>query len=283
VRELSRLATLWYRAHRRSLPWRGAGPWGVFVSEVMLQQTPVARVLPVYERWMARWPEPARQAEAAPADVLTAWGGLGYPRRARRLHASAAVMVEQHGGRVPHRLDDLLALPGVGPYTARAVAAFGFGQRHAVVDTNVRRVVARVVDGVDHPPPRADVVRVEALLPPEPPAAVEASAALMELGALVCRARPRCDVCPVAGLCRWRAAGRPATQRAPARPRFEGSDRQARGRLLAVLRSGADIDAAAAAEAVPDAARRRRALRGLVADGLVVADGPVWRFPHPGE
>ena len=136
-------ALAWYARHARDLPWRrtGTSPWAVLVSEFMLQQTPVARVLPVYQAWLARWPGPADLAAATPADAVRTWGKLGYPRRALRLRECAVVVTERHGGRVPDEVDDLLALPGVGAYTARAVAAFAFGQRQPVVDTNVRRLV----------------------------------------------------------------------------------------------------------------------------------------------
>src|SRR4051794_2660071 len=139
----------WYAAHARDLPWRapGTGPWAVLVSEVMLQQTPVARVEPVWRAWLDRWPTPADLAAASPADVIRAWGKLGYPRRALRLREAAVAVTERHGGVVPAEVAALEALPGIGTYTARAVACFGYGQRQPVVDTNVRRVVARLVHG----------------------------------------------------------------------------------------------------------------------------------------
>jgi A/G-specific adenine glycosylase len=266
----------WYATAARDLPWRRTSdPWAVLVSEVMLQQTPVARVLPAYEAWLARWPTPAALAAAPPGEAVRQWGRLGYPRRALRLHAAARAVVERHGGAVPDDLDALLALPGVGEYTARAVASFAYGQRHAVVDTNVRRVVARAVNGVaDAGPPSTarDLRETAALLPPDPAAAARFGAALMELGALVCTARtPRCDGCPVAASCEWRLAGRPAYD-GPAKPRqaYDGTDRQARGALLAVLRATAGpVSGAALVAAWPEPVQRARALDGLVADGLV--------------
>jgi A/G-specific adenine glycosylase len=265
----------WYAVEARDLPWRRAGvsPWGVLVSEVMLQQTPVARVAPAWQAWLDRWPTPGSLAADEPGEAVRAWGRLGYPRRALRLHAAATAVVERHGGQLPSAVPDLLALPGVGDYTARAVAAFAFRQRQPVVDTNVRRVVARAVEGVaDAPVTRRDLALVESLLPPEDEPAATASVALMELGALVCVARsPRCPVCPVERSCAWRAAGSPALAAPVRRPQaWAGTDRQARGRLLGALRDSAEpVPADRLARMWDDAAQRARALDGLVADGLV--------------
>ncbi len=276
--ELRRLLS-WFADVRRDLPWRhpDAGAWAVLVSEIMLQQTPVVRVLPVYAAWLARWPEPASLAAEASGEAIRAWGRLGYPRRALRLHEAARVVVARHGGHVPDDVDALLALPGVGTYTARAVAAFAHGQRHAVIDTNVRRVVARWRQG------RADVATmplpvVEALLPEPAAEAVLVSAALMELGALVCSARnPACDACPFRDGCAWRAAGYP-----PGTPRkaqgYAGTDRQARGRMLALLREApagcAEVELLAVCH---DPEQASRALAGLLTDRLVTRhpDGVV--------
>jgi A/G-specific adenine glycosylase len=278
----------WYRRAARDLPWRGpdVSPWAVLVSEVMLQQTPVSRVLPVWRAWQARWPTPAELAAASPGDAVRMWGKLGYPRRALRLHECARLIVTRFGGAVPPDVADLETLPGIGAYTARAVAVFGFGARHAVVDVNVRRVVARAVDGQGQPAPPSvarDHAAVAALLPDDPVAAARASVALMELGALVCTARsPRCDACPIAGSCAWLLAGSPAYD-GPTVPvqRFTGTDRQVRGLLLDVLR-GADAPVPRAALDVtwPDSVQRERALDTLIADGLVdpLPDG---RFALP--
>ncbi|MGB9375936.1 MAG: A/G-specific adenine glycosylase, partial [Mycobacteriales bacterium] len=195
----------WYDDAARDLPWRrpDAGPWGVLVSEFMLQQTPAARVVPAYLSWMARWPSPADLARDSAADAVRMWGRLGYPRRALRLYDAAVTITTNHDGRVPRALNDLLALPGVGPYTARAVAAFAYGQRHAVVDTNVRRVVTRAVRGEARASsPTGDLALVEPLVPEHPATAARFAAAVMELGALVCTARsPRCADCPLAEGC----------------------------------------------------------------------------------
>jgi A/G-specific adenine glycosylase len=278
----------WYAASARDLPWRrpGAGPWAVLVSEVMLQQTPVARVLPAYAAWLDRWPAPSSLAAAPAAEALRQWGRLGYPRRALRLHAAARAIDGRHGGQVPSSVGMLRALPGVGSYTAAAVACFGFGQRHPVLDTNVRRVLARLVRGQERPPgglTAAETALAESLLPADPPTAARWSVAVMELGALVCTAaRPRCGGCPVAGACAWRRAGKPAGPARPRAQRYQGTDRQCRGQLLAVLRDDdRPVGAARLAGAWPDAAQRERALRGLLADGLAERR-PGGRYALPG-
>src|SRR6266581_4888686 len=242
----------WYARHARDLPWRepGATPWAVLVSEFMLQQTPVARVLPEYLKWMARWPTPAALAAEPAGEAIRQWGRLGYPRRALRLHETATILTARHGGTVPPGLDALLALPGVGSYTGAAVASFAFGQRHAVLDTNVRRVLARLVAGqpaAAAAPSVAERRLAESLLPAEPAVAARWSVAVMELGALVCTAAsPRCGACPVARDCAWLAAGRPAEPAGGAgtarrrTQKYDGTDRQCRGRLLAVLRAAGD-------------------------------------------
>jgi A/G-specific adenine glycosylase len=277
-------ALAWFDTHARDLPWRSpqTTPWGVLVSEVMLQQTPVARVAPVYQTWMARWPAPDDLADDSVAEAIRAWGRLGYPRRAVRLHAAATQIATQHDGEVPSALDELRALPGIGEYTAAAVAAFAFDARVAVLDTNVRRVLARLGGRGQ---PTAHLTNAERtvatdLLPTDPPVAARWSVALMELGALICTAsNPRCHDCPLAANCSWRAAGRPASDVPRRRQPFEGTDRQVRGRLMAVLR---DADAPVASPTLDavgaDGPRRvadvqrRRALASLVDDGLVVID-----------
>jgi len=279
----------WYRVARRDLPWRapGVSAWQILVSEFMLQQTPVSRVLPIWPDWVRRWPTPSATAAASAADVLRAWGKLGYPRRAKRLHECATVIARDHGDVVPRDVDTLLTLPGVGGYTARAVACFAYRRPVPVVDTNVRRVVARAVHGqADAGAPSAgrDHADVAALLPGDG-SAPEFSVALMELGATVCTARaPRCGLCPLRR-CAWREAGHPPPT-GPARrvQTYAGTDRQVRGRLLDVLRGNdspvtrAELDVAW----LTDTAQRDRALYSLLADGLVTqtADG---RFALAGE
>jgi A/G-specific adenine glycosylase len=313
----------WYARNARDLPWRAPGvtPWAVLVSEIMLQQTPVARVLPEYLSWMTRWPAPAALAAEPVGEAIRQWGRLGYPRRALRLHETATILVARHGGSVPADLDTLRTLPGIGSYTAAAVASFAFGQRHAVLDTNVRRVLARLAAGQPWAGGASSAASVaerrlaESLLPAEPAVAARWSVAVMELGALVCTAAsPRCGDCPVARDCAWLAAGRPvpaagaAGAAGPAgagmtgaagaagvsgaagaagagrrrTQKYDGTDRQCRGRLLAVLRAACDPVRRADFDAVwTGQAQLDRALDGLVADGLVdpLPDG---RFALPG-
>jgi A/G-specific adenine glycosylase len=271
----------WYDAHARVLPWRepSASAWSVMVSEFMLQQTPVARVLPVHEEWLRRWPTPAALAAEPPGEAVRAWGRLGYPRRALRLHAAATAIVERHGGVVPDSYDDLLALPGVGDYTASAIATFAYGRRHVVLDTNVRRVLARAVAGSELPAPsvtRAERALAESVLPRDESTAATWSVAVMELGALVCTAtRPDCGRCPIIDGCAWHAAGRPAYD-GPVRKAqtWAGTDRQCRGRLLGVLRDSEGPVHRGALDAVwSDADQRERCLASLIDDGLVVRTG----------
>ena len=276
-RHLQKPVVEWYGLHARDLPWRAVErtPWGVLVSEFMLQQTPVARVEPVWREWLDRWPAPAALAAEQPGTAIRAWGRLGYPGRALRLHAAAHAIVERHSGVVPSSLQELRELPGVGDYTAAAVAAFAFGQRHAVLDTNVRRVLARAVRGIATPAPAPTVAErrmAESLLPDNGSAAIW-SVAVMELGALVCTARsPQCHNCPIAASCAWRLAGFPADA-GPVRPtqRWNGTDRQVRGRLMAVLREaeGAVTKARLDLSWPHYPQQRERALDGLIADGLV--------------
>ncbi|MRH90386.1 A/G-specific adenine glycosylase [Nocardia sp. SYP-A9097] len=265
----------WYRETARDLPWRRSGvtAWQILMSEIMLQQTPVVRVEPIWREWVARWPVPSAMAAAPQGEVLRAWGKLGYPRRALRLHECARVLAEQHGDEVPADVDVLLSLPGIGDYTARAVACFAYGQRVPVVDTNVRRVVARAVHGRAEAgnPAARDLGETAALLPVRVDRAAVFSAALMELGATICTARtPDCERCPLPS-CAWITAGRPASDVVRRTQKYEGTDRQARGRLLDVLR-----DASGPVERIRldlawtrDTGQRDRALDSLLTDGLI--------------
>ncbi|WP_312678409.1 A/G-specific adenine glycosylase [Microbacterium sp.] len=278
----------WYRENARDLPWRrpGFGAWGTLVSEFMLQQTPVSRVIPHLEAWLARWPTPTALAADAPAAAVTQWANLGYPRRALWLHRAAVEIRDRHDGVVPREVDALLALTGIGDYTARAVAAFAYGDRHPVVDTNTRRVLARAVDGRSQPgpPSKGDLAAMAAILPADPAEAAIVNAAAMELGAMVCTARAaRCDACPIADRCAWRAAGYPDTGDTRRRQaRYEGSDRQARGAVLRVLRKAGE-PGVADAEVIadwPDAAQRDRAIGSLMADGLIEATAGMLHLPR---
>lgn len=276
----------WFGREARDLPWRSehAQPdeaWAVLVSEFMLQQTQAARVAPYFETWMSRWPTPKALAAAPAGDAVRAWGRLGYPRRALWLHRAAEQITQVHHGDVPRDLESLLALTGVGDYTARAVASFAFGERHPVVDTNTRRVLARAIHGraaAGHPRP-SDLDDMTELLPEDPTKARSFNAGAMELGAVVCTARaPRCDECPIATWCEWRGAGYP--DNAPVirrQAKFEGSDRQMRGMLMAELRQAtASITREALLDTIAPTESNRsvqasRALDTLIADGLVVA------------
>lgn len=280
----------WYRDAARDLPWRreGFGAWGTLVSEFMLQQTPVNRVVPHLEAWLARWPTPADLAASPPGDAVTQWANLGYPRRALWLHRAAVEMRDRHDGVVPRDIDALLALTGIGDYTARAVAVFAYGDRHPVVDTNTRRVLARAIDGRAQPGPphRRDLEAMEAELPADIAEAAIVNAAAMELGAIVCTARaPKCEACPLAAQCAWRAAGYPASEdRRRKQATYEGSDRQTRGAVLKTLREAAPaaVPVFAVIPNWPDAAQRDRAIDSLIADGLVEAADDLLRLPgHP--
>ncbi|MEU4691716.1 A/G-specific adenine glycosylase [Actinoplanes sp. NPDC023714] len=287
---LADAAIAWYDTNARDLPWRqpDTTPWGVLVSEVMLQQTPVVRVEPAWRSWMTRWPTPAALAADPVSEAIRMWGRLGYPRRAMRLHACAAAIVERHGGRVPDDLDQLLALPGVGTYTARAVATFAYGQRHPVVDTNVRRVVCRAVEGKPDAGPAttaADLTAMEELLPADVPTAARASIAFMELGAIVCTARsPKCADCPFEAVCAWRATGLALPEGPSRKPqRYAGTDRQVRGLILEVLRHATGPVPRRRLDLVwSDEVQRARALSGLVEDGLVERFGSD-DFVLPGD
>ncbi|WP_203135777.1 A/G-specific adenine glycosylase [Microbacterium sp. JZ31] len=276
----------WYAREKRDLPWRaeGFGAWGVLVSEFMLQQTPVNRVIPHLEAWLGRWPTPTALAADPPAEAVKQWANLGYPRRALWLHRAAVEIRDRHDGVVPRDVDALLALTGIGDYTARAVAAFAYGDRHPVVDTNTRRVIARAVHGRAQPGPphRRDLADMEALLPDDMTGAAAVNAAAMELGAVVCTARsPRCAACPLEDLCAWVLAGRPDTPDLRRRQaRYEGSDRQARGAVLRALREqGAQPQVHVLAD-WPDALQRDRAILSLLDDGLIEAEHGVLHLPR---
>ena len=278
----------WFRLASRDLPWRdpSASPWAILVSEIMLQQTPVARVLPRWIAWMGRWPDPASLAEAPTAEVLRAWDRLGYPRRALRLQECARAIVREHGGRVPPHLEELRALPGIGEYTAAAVMAFAFGGRAAVADTNIRRVLVRTLQGQERPAPSytaSERALVTATLPADTARSVLWNQSVMELGAIVCTARsPLCQDCPLADDCLWLRRGRPAADAEQPRriQRFEGTDRQLRGMMMARLR---ESDVVAEEELLSldaeDPVRSRRCLDSLLADGLAERSATMIHLP----
>ncbi|MDH6236506.1 A/G-specific adenine glycosylase [Cryobacterium sp. CG_9.6] len=280
---LSPVLNLWFRENARDLPWRRSdfSPWGVLVSEFMLQQTPVNRVIPRLTEWLERWPTPAHLAAVPPSEAVRAWASLGYPRRALWLHAAAVQITERHDGLVPESVEELLSLTGVGDYTARAVAAFAYGHRHPVVDTNTRRVLARAVSGQGEPAPPSrtrDLALMSSELPADRAEAAVFNAATMELGAIVCTSRsPKCHECPLRDTCAWRALGYPVYEgaRKVVQKKFEGSDRQVRGLIMAELRSThRPVSPDEISGLWADAAQRDRALASLLVDGLAVpADG----------
>lgn len=280
----------WYAENARDLPWRRpeATPWEVLVSEFMLQQTPVHRVREPWRAWVERWPSPAALAAAPSGEAVRAWGRLGYPRRALRLHQTAVAITERYDGEVPAEREALLSLPGVGSYTAAAVASFAYGRREVVLDTNVRRVLSRIDAGVAQPTPAQTVPELAvaaAYLPVSAARAACWAVAAMELGALVCVARtPRCGACPVRDQCAWRAAGFPVWEGPLRRGQgYDGTDRQCRGALLAVLRSSDEpVTQAELAAAWSAPEQRERALTSLLADGLVVLL-PNARLALPGS
>jgi A/G-specific adenine glycosylase len=267
----------WYSAHRRDLPWRKTTPYGVMVSEFMLQQTPVARVLPVWVRWMDQWPTPSALASASGGEVIRMWDRLGYPRRALRLHAAAQVIVEQHAGEVPRDEQALLGLPGIGEYTAAAIRAFAFDEGDVVLDTNVRRLLARLIAGTSQAAPTINTAErslAHSLLPVRN--AHQWAAATMELGAVVCKSRsPECPSCPVSEICAWRNAGYPTSPTQSRTQAWTGTDRQCRGVIMALLRgSHSPVSRSHIEAAWSDALQSERCLNALIRDGLVelVAD-----------
>ena len=287
ARTVGRRILSWYAKHARDLPWRrpDATPWAIMVSEFMLQQTPVERVRGPWQTWLERWPTPVSLAVAPPGDAVRAWGRLGYPRRALRLHQAAQMIMEDFDGQVPEDHETLLKLPGVGEYTAAAIRSFAYGRRQIVLDTNVRRLLNRLAWGVAYPnstSTRRERALAEELAPRSGRNAARWAIASMELGALVCPARnPICQACPVASQCAWRRAGYPAWAGPPRRGQsYAGTDRQCRGAVLSMLRSSDkpihDSDLAATWQ---DAGQRDRALASLVQDGLVVAAGSGWSLP----
>ena len=263
----------WFKRNKRDLPWRTTTPWGVMVSEYMLQQTPVNRVLPKWIEWMERWPTPADLAPATPAQVITAWGRLGYPRRALRLHAAAQIIAEDFNNEVPEDELTLQQLPGIGEYTAAAIAAFAFDQRTLVMDVNIRRVLTRVIDGNEHPKP-APTSREKArrlTLLPEKNAHIWA-AATMELGAIVCTSKnPKCELCPVISACNWRKNGYPKSDLIRKSQDWHGTDRKCRGTIVQALRENESLTENAIKKLWPEESQVEKALKTLQEDLLIEA------------
>ena len=263
----------WYKKNKRDLPWRNTDAWGVLVSEIMLQQTPVARVLPIYIEWMKRWPTPAALAAATPAQIITAWGRLGYPRRALRLHECAKVISTQYKGLIPDTQSELRELPGIGDYTSAAIIAFAFEGRSLVLDINIRRVFARVIDGVEVPtaaPTRSERQEREELIPSKNPHVW--AAATMELGALICTAKnPKCGQCPLADQCIWRSLDYPLSDQPKRTQSWHGTDRQCRGIIVQALRENPALSKKEIMQLWDVPSQVEKALLTLLEDGLVVA------------
>ena len=263
--------TDWFKKNKRDLPWRKTDAWGVLVSEIMLQQTPVQRVLPVYNEWMKRWPTPAALAAATPADVITAWGRLGYPRRALRLHQCAKVITRDLKGVIPNTEVELRKLPGIGEYTAAAVVAFAFKGRSLVLDINIRRLFSRLYKGEEVPPTaptKAERVEYGEYLPDKN--AHIWAAATMELGALICTAKnPLCGRCPVADQCQWRSLDYPVIERVKRTQSWHGTDRQCRGTIVQALRENQQLKKKEILLLWDVPSQAEKAILTLLDDGLI--------------
>jgi A/G-specific adenine glycosylase len=283
MKSLHQPVLTWYQENKRDLPWRDGDPWGVLVSEIMLQQTPVARVLPIYIQWMKRWPTAASLAQATPAEVITAWGRLGYPRRALRLHECAKVVTGQYHGVVPQTEEELRALPGIGEYTSAALIAFAFNGRSLVLDINIRRLFSRVIDGVEVPkaaPTKSERVAREGLIPKRD--AHIWAAATMELGALICTAKkPQCGQCPLASQCKWRSLDYPLSDQPKRTQTWHGTDRQCRGVIVQALRENPVLQKKEIMLLWDVPSQVEKALLTLLEDGLVVSvKGQRFSLPH---
>jgi A/G-specific adenine glycosylase len=271
MNSLEKPVTQWFAKNKRDLPWRSTTPWGVMVSEFMLQQTPVARVLPKWIEWMERWPTPAELAKATPAQVITSWGRLGYPRRALRLHESAKIIARDFNNEVPENEEVLRSLPGIGDYTAAAISAFAFGTNTLVMDVNIRRVLVRVLDGKEHPTSSPTVRERESRLSILPRVNADNwAAATMELGALICTSKnPSCNDCPVISQCKWRKNGYPQTELVRKSQDWHGTDRKCRGTVVQALRENESLTLSAIKKLWPEESQVEKALETLLADHLI--------------
>ena len=271
MNSLEKPITQWFAKNKRELPWRATTPWGVMVSEFMLQQTPVARVLPKWIEWMERWPSPAELAKATPAQVITAWGRLGYPRRALRLHESAKIIARDFENEVPDSEEVLRSLPGIGDYTAAAISAFAFGANTLVMDVNIRRVLVRVLDGKEHPTSSPTVRERESRLAILPRRNADNwAAATMELGALICTSKnPSCNDCPIISQCKWRKNGYPQSELVRKSQDWHGTDRKCRGTIVQALRESESLTVSAIKKLWPDESQVEKALETLLADNLI--------------
>ncbi|MCF8521712.1 MAG: A/G-specific adenine glycosylase [Candidatus Planktophila sp.] len=271
MNSLEKPITQWFARNKRELPWRASTPWGVMVSEFMLQQTPVARVLPKWIEWMERWPSPAELAKATPAQVITAWGRLGYPRRALRLHESAKIIARDFENEVPDSEEVLRSLPGIGDYTAAAISAFAFGANTLVMDVNIRRVLVRVLDGKEHPTSSPTVRERESRLAILPRRNADNwAAATMELGALICTSKnPSCNDCPIISQCKWRKNGYPQSELVRKSQDWHGTDRKCRGTIVQALRESESLTASSIKKLWPDESQVEKALETLLEDNLI--------------
>lgn len=271
MNSLEKPITQWFAKNKRELPWRATTPWGVMVSEFMLQQTPVARVLPKWIEWMERWPTPAELSKATPAQVITAWGRLGYPRRALRLHESAKIIARDFENEVPDSEEVLRSLPGIGDYTAAAISAFAFGANTLVMDVNIRRVLVRVLDGKEHPTSSPTVRERESRLAILPRRNADNwAAATMELGALICTSKnPSCNDCPIISQCKWRKNGYPQSELVRKSQDWHGTDRKCRGTIVQALRENESLTVSAIKKLWPDESQVEKALETLLTDNLI--------------
>ena len=271
----------WFDENKRDLPWRNTSPWGVMVSEYMLQQTPVNRVLPIWREWLSRWPTPQDLAAAKRSDVITAWGRLGYPRRALRLHEAAGVIATKFENQVPRAIEDLQSLPGVGDYTAAAIAAFAYNESTLVLDVNIRRLFARVIDGDQFATSAPSKIERKLRYELIPSDGAKWAAATMELGALICTARnPICDQCPLKEECSWREKGYPHSEVKKKSQGWAGTDRQCRGVIVQALRENRKQTKIALNKLWHDETQVESALKTLLADGLIEATGKSFQLPN---
>ena len=269
----------WFDQNKRDLPWRNTTPWGVMVSEFMLQQTPVNRVLPVWNQWLVKWPTALDLSLAKKSEVITAWGRLGYPRRALRLYESAGIIARDFNNQVPRTLAELRTLPGVGEYTAAAIAAFAFGESALVLDVNIRRLFARVIDGVEHPTPSPSQIERKLRFELIPADGAKWAAATMEFGALLCTSKnPSCEECPLQSQCAWRKAGYPPTDQIRKSQEWIGTDRQCRGTIVQALRENEQLSLTALVKMWHNNSQIEKALKTLIADGLIETTGKSYRL-----
>jgi A/G-specific adenine glycosylase len=263
--------TTWFKENKRDLPWRKSDAWGVLVSEIMLQQTPVQRVLPIYQEWMKRWPTAADLAKATPAQVITAWGRLGYPRRALRLHECAKVITSELKGAIPNDEAELKKLPGIGEYTSAAIVAFAFEGKSLVLDINIRRLFSRLYQGEEAPtaaPTKAERTEYAQYVPDKK--AHLWAAATMELGALICTAKkPLCGRCPVADKCKWRSLDYPSSERVKRSQSWHGTDRQCRGTIVQALRDNPKLSRREISLLWDVPSQVEKAILTLLDDGLI--------------